>query len=201
MIAASPMPAEYPVAMHFVASILTRYGVEKFKRLRAEVPEDAGLEAFASAFASVYGVSLDEALSEMDAPMQGKLPPYDGCSEDAETIPWIEDGYTEAELHGQCGDPSFVGGGFVAGRPGFAKSFALDVPEAGLYRARVTGPGDMPPEIQLLGCTASNGGHGGGEGEAVLLPGRYSLGVGYPQGPEPKGEAHFSIEFDSPLPP
>lgn len=206
MLGKSAQPSDYRLAMHFVGSLLAHHGVEKYKRLRVEIPEDGRLEEFASAFASVYGMTLDSALAEMSGtPVTGTWVP-EGCLDGVEQVSWTSAGIVETTLRGQCGDSHFVGAGFVDARPGFGKVFAIDVPAEGGYQLTITSPGGSAAGVQVQGCpelksqgsiSASNGPGTLG----ILYPGRHEVAVGFPQAPEPRGEVQFKLELIAPLPP
>ncbi|MCY1069732.1 hypothetical protein OV090_33635 [Nannocystis sp. RBIL2] len=202
MLTESPKPSDYPVAMHFVGSLWVRWGAEKFMQLRREMPADATLDQFASVFASVYDVPLDAALSQMTVPLSGQLIPL-GCGDGVEQIFWDGDKSTEAYLRGECGDPGFVGGGFVGDFMGFGKTFTIDLPQAGYYRIAVTAPEGAPPSFSMDGCpdidAVSIASALDGRWEGILYAGRHALSVAFPQAPEPKGEAHLKMEWLGPL--
>ncbi|MDC0667189.1 hypothetical protein [Nannocystis radixulma] len=202
MLAESPEPSDYRVAMHFVGSLMDRWGAEKFRRLRRDMPADATPDEFASLFTSIYGMTLDAALSQMTTPVWGKLIRL-GCGDGIEQIPWAGDKSTEADLRGECGDPGFVGGGFVGDHMGFGKTFTIDLPEAGYYQIVVTAPDGALPSLSLEGCpdvgAASIASVSEGRWEGVLHAGRHAVSVGFPQGPEPRGEAHLVMEWIGPL--
>jgi hypothetical protein len=65
MLEESPVPSDYRLAMHFVGSVFALHGAEKYKELRAKVPQNAGQDEFAAAFEAVYGRPFDDALEQM----------------------------------------------------------------------------------------------------------------------------------------
>lgn len=203
MVAANPQPSDYALAMHFVGSLIERYGVETYKELRAAMPVEAGLEEFASTFELVYGVSLDAGLLEMSADAIHGLDTEQGCAEgDGRVIPWAGPRLLETAVESECGDGWFVAGG---GR-GFGTSFVIEVPEAGFYELTLGSTTGSPQGYVglLAACPydTSQGfvsSHDGGTGYGRLYPGRHVLTIGFPPGPEARGEATIKLEFEAPL--
>lgn len=193
MVARSPKPDDYRLAMHFVGSLLLSHGVEKYKELRKALPADGDLAALEAAFEAVYGETLSAALVTMNVPIQGVLIPT-GCA-DGELLAWTAPGLLETTLHGECGDGSFIGPGFTDGRTGFAKPFAVEILDAGYYSVTVSGldPLAEQPSYALIPCPDVESGLYSGAGG--LYPGRYYLAVGFPAGPAARGDAKFKLEF------
>lgn len=204
MIAEDPMPNDYRLAMHFVGSIIEKYGVDSYKALRKSMPSDGGTDELAVAFDAVYHKSMDVALAEMTTPIRGVLP-YDGCvGDDAERIEWTEPRLINRIIDGECGDPWFVGAGFSENRAGFAKVFVIEVTEGAWYEFSLKSPsGAVPhPEAVLHSCDETDDGSvsvDGLAGSGILYPGRHSVTVGFPQGPEARGEALLRLEYFAPL--
>lgn len=203
MVARSPLPNDYDLAMQFVGSLLQSHGVEPYKRFRAALPRDAGLKKFAAVFATVYGMDLDTALAAMSVtPVRGVRLPL-GCHErdGLEHISWTNDDVAEATLRAACGDVSFIGSGFDGAYPGFSKSYTMDLPDAGHYRVALVGPGGEELGFSLRGCPDNEGFTGYSAGPAgtiaydVWRPGRHVLSVGFPEAADLKGEAQLRVEF------
>lgn len=192
-------PIDYERSMHFVGSILERDGVEKFKELRARVPLDAGYEEFAAAYLEVYGQDLDEALAEMTTPIHSWFEEPDPCA--GEPIPWGEGMDLEVKLRGRCGDGFFFGGGLVDDKPGFYKSYTIDVPVAGWYTMWVSGTATTSYQItgNLRNCPGTeHGGLSSFNGAGLLQPGRYRLDVGFPHAATPAGELDLKLRYVEP---
>lgn len=195
---ASDDPVDYAVAMHFVASIIDRFGVEKYKTLRRTLPADATAERFSSDFQSIFGIPLDAALSDMTEPIQG-LQPREGCGDDApDTIPWTTPERIETTLHRKCGDRYFIGGGFADGRPGFGAYLTVDIPQAGTYELTVTDPNKtLEVSGSLDGCLGNPGivSIRGLTGSKELAAGRYVLSLLFPVSTVPEGTASIRLEL------
>ncbi len=199
MVARAPQPDDYRLAMHFVGSILRDHGVDRYKSLRKELAADGDLEAFETTFEAVYGETLSAALIAMsEVAIQGKI--QDTCvTGGQEELNWTSPGLLETTLRGECGDPTFIGPGFADSRDGFVKSYIVEITEAGFYDLTVTGPGlpSEQPSYSMRPCPGVETGvesAGGG-----LYPGRYELGVGFPAGPEARGEAAMRLELVVPF--
>lgn len=190
----------YPVAMHFVGSLIELYGVEKYKKLRAGFSEAVD---FAQFFETIYGLRLDDALSEMSArSIRGKKK-RDGCmDDDVELVEWNSQGHIEALLEGECGDGWFVSGGGVDGRLAFNKEFGIEIFDSGFYEIELDGPEGtkIHPEGSLVPCDAGNGlsALGGFAGYGKLQSGKYVLSVGFPQSEALRGEARLRLTFFGP---
>ncbi len=197
MVARAPMPDDYRLAMHFVGSLLQSHGVEKYKALRAALPTEGDLAALGSAFAAVYGEALDVALERMsEAAVQGRGPTI--CNGEAVELSWTGPGVIETTLRGECGDPTFVGGGFSSTRPGFGMAFEFEVTDPGYYAVRLTSADGIESQDYALNpCPGVETGPEDGAGG--LFPGRYELSVGFPAAPEPRGELNLKLELVSPF--
>lgn len=207
MLDASPKPSEYRVAMHFVGSLIERYGVEKYRALRERMPEDAGLEEFAEVFAEEIGVSLDDALTAMDGASVYAVDEVEGCDEDAPVLAWTEPGVIDATIEAVCGDPWFYGGGFSIGDAGFYGHHVVEVAEAGMYELTVggVGAGPVPLRAGVVGCSFDVQGTGvlsidGHAGTGSLGVGRHTLGIAFPQRDEARGEATVLLTYLGPVP-
>lgn len=205
MVTDNPQPSDYRLAMHFVGSLIGRYGVEKYKAMRSAMPSDGGLDELASAFESVYGQTLDQALAEMSDKAIHGLDPVSGCVEgEGQVILWTAPGLIETTVRGECGDGWFVSGG----GQGFGTRFVIDVPEAGIYELTVGSPdGGSSAQFagQLMACPRDTpqgfvDSYDGATGFGLLHPGRHVLSIGFPHGPEPRGSATLRLEFDAPPP-
>lgn len=198
MVARSPMPDDYRLAMHFVGSLLRNHGLGKYKALREALPAEGDLAALESAFLSVYGESLEVALETMSGEAIQGLLKSTRCNGEAEELSWTSPGVLETTLRGECGDPTFVGPGFSSSRPGFFKVFEFEVTEVGYYRLTLTGTdGVGSTDYSLIPCPGVETGLYASAGG--LYPGRYELGVGYPAGPEARGELNLKLEFVAPF--
>lgn len=204
MLAESPIPSDYGLAMHFVGSVFARHGVERFLELREAMPEDARPEEFAGVFASVYGQSLDDALDEMSGEQVYAIDDFAGC-DDAPELAWSADGLLDAELTGACGDRWFFGPGFVEGRMGFLGFYVIEVAEAGDYELTVGPAADgLQPfrgvltacSFDLLGSQALS--LAGRTGRGTLQPGRHTLGIAFPPQSEARGRARVRLEYVGP---
>lgn len=189
--------ADYGLAMQLVGGLILRDGVEKFKEFRAQVPGDADSTEFAEAYRAVYGEDLDTALVEIGAmKVEGLLPPYIGCGDDAEIVPWTAPGLIDVTLHGECGDVGFYGGG-----AGFIKEFAIEVVEPDFYEMKVNGPGTAEGQLiaTIDSCNRDPLSSVGSFGP--LKAGRHALRVFFPQTPELRGEISLRLERYNPSPP
>jgi hypothetical protein len=203
MVAKIPIPNSYRWAMHFVGSIFARHGAEKYRALRAEMPKNAGLETFAEAFEAVYGQSLDDALVEMNGESVYGIDKFPACDDgEVRELPWTGEGLIDAMIESSCGDPWFFGGGFVDGQAGFYGYYVIEVPEAGYYDLTVGGG----PLLGLMtGCSfamleSAVGSFSGQTGRRLLQPGRHTLAIAFPPGPEARGEATVRLEYVAPPP-
>jgi len=200
MVMRSPQPDDYRLAMHFVGSILLSHGVDKYKALRKALPADGDLGALEVAFEAVYGETLSAALISMsDAPILGVQRSSACVAGEGEELTWTSPGLIETTLRGECGDGTFIGPGFVDSRAGFRKGFAVEIAEAGYYEMTIVGPepASEQPSFSFSPCPGVQTGIFDGAGG--LYPGRYELGVGFPAGPEARGEATFRLEFIAPF--
>lgn len=206
MLAASPVPGDYALAMHFVGSLLERDGPETYKELRAALPPSAGVDAFAAAFEAVYGESLDSALAAMSGARVDAVDRFAGCDE-APALAWTDAGTIDATIASACGDPWFFGAGFVEARVGFFGYYVVDVPEAGEY-ALTVGPaagapaplrGSLGPcSFDLLGSAVLS--LGGQTAKAQLQRGRHTLLIAFPPRSEARGDATVQLERVGPPP-
>lgn len=191
------IPDQYSLAMHYVGSVLSWHGIENFKTLMQRLPRDGGFEALAKAHKDVYGESLDEALARMNAAVVGRVPTT--C--DGEPIPWEGGDDLEVTLKGVCGDGRLFGPGFVAGYPAFYKEYMIEVPANGVYGMRVSNVGDTGalasagirncPGVEEGLISALNGSSGVGR----VYQGPHRLGIGFPHGPEAKGEVVVTLTY------
>ncbi|WAS93794.1 hypothetical protein [Nannocystis punicea] len=203
---------DYERAMHFVGSIFTRYGAEKYRELRATVPGDAGPEEFAAAFESIYGLPLDDALAEMTEGVQAVEQP-DGCAEgEASELLWDRDGLIDTTLELTCGDPSlYFFGTYDDTRPDghqMHARFVVQIAEPGYYDLTVRGTADQPGSVHgsLRRCAPglSTGGVGsldGRIGHGLLNAGKYALQLSFPGAPEARAAAMVRVEYMGPPPP
>lgn len=203
MLAKSAEPANYSLAMFFVGSIFARHGATKYRELHARMPASATLERFAEVFEAVYGQSLDDALREMSGGTVEGLLPFPGCAEgEAREIPWTSEGLLDAVIEGSCGDPWFAGGGFSDGKAGFRGYYIIEVPKPGYYDLTVTGG----PLVGIVaGCSfallqSAVGSKNGQTGRNLLEPGRHTLAIAFPPGPEARGEAKVRLAYVGPPP-
>jgi hypothetical protein len=202
----APDPSAYRLALQFVGWIFEHHGADKYRALRAKMPKDAKLEEFATVFAAEFGQSLDDALEAMTGEVIYGRDLFEGCAEgEVREIEWTREGLIETAIEGECGDPWFYGTGFVAGQQGFLGVYAVEVPEAGRYALTVgaVGDGTMPLRGLLGPCSfemfgSGVGSFGGQRGEGVLQAGRHALWIGFPQGPEARGEATVKLEYLGP---
>lgn len=208
MLAESPQPNDYRLAMHFVGSIFIRHGAAKYRALRARMPADARLEEFAGVFAAEFGQSLDDALVEMSRERVNGVDLFSGCGDgEAHELTWTDEGALDASIESSCGDPWFYGGGFSEGLAGFYGRYIVEVPEAGYYELTVGGVGDGPAPLRglLTGCSFdtldSQAASLNGQTDRWLLkPGRHSLAVAFPQRSEARGDARVRLEYVAPPP-
>lgn len=199
MVDRSPMPDDYRLAMHFVGSLLRSSGVDKYKALREALPTEGDLAALESAFMSVYGEPLEVALEAMSGEAIQGILKSTRCNGEAEELSWTSLGLLEAPLRGECGDPTFVGPGFSPASPGFFKVFEFEVTLPGYHNVTLTGADGLETQHYSLGpCPGVETGVNAFVGGA-LYPGRYELVVGYPAGPEARGELNLKLEFVAPF--
>ncbi len=208
MVARGPQSVDYRLALHFVGSLFSRHGAEKYRELRVKMPGNAGLEQFAAAFEIVYGQALDDALDEMGDDVRAVDQPA-GCVEgEGREISWTSAESIETTIESSCGDGAFFGGGFADGRPGFGALFVIEVPKAGYYDLTIRGVGGESGQFQGSLTTCSLGMPGGSvasaagaTGRGLLYPGKHTLLIGFPSGPEARGEATLRLEYIEPPPP
>jgi hypothetical protein len=206
MLAASPMPGDYRLAMHFVGSIFARHGVEKFRALYMKMPTDAGLDEFAAVFEAVYGQTLDAALIEMSGVPLRAIDTFVGCDDgEAPALAWADDALLDVTIESACGDPLFYGGGFTDGQAGFYGRYLVEVPRAGYYDLKVDAApgGPMPLRGLLTGCSfemiaSAAISRRGASDRALLQPGRHSLIVAFPPASEARGTATVQLTFFAP---
>ena len=206
MLAASPTPSDYKLAMHFVGSIFARHGAEKYRALHTRMPVKARPEEFAAVFEAVYGQSLDAALAEMSEERVYAIDLFAGCGDgEAPELVWSSDTLLEATIDGACGDPWFFGGGFVDGRAGFFGLYTVEVPQAGDYELTVgaVAGGPAPLSGLLTACSfekleSAAASLRGQTGRARLQPGRHTLAIAFPAGPEARGEATVRLAHVGP---
>lgn len=202
----SPTPNDYKLAMHFVGSIFARHGAAKYRALHMKMPAKAGLEEFAAIFEAVYGHSLDSALADMSEEKLYANDLFPGCGDgEAPELIWLNDALLEMKVEGVCGDPWFFGAGFVEGRPGFLGLYIVEVPQAGYYELTV-GPvvgGPAPLTGLLTACSFENlesaaASLRGQTDRSLLMTGRHTLAIGFPPGPEARGEATVRLAYVAP---
>ena len=192
---------DYPLAMHFVGSLLERDGSEKYQAFRALVPTDGKFADFAVAYDQVYGEDLSAALAAMSGPIRGQGP-------------WLCDGSIGARiaidgsrtllLAGECGDGDFFNPGSAEGELGASKVFMLDVTVSGYYEMTLRGAGapSMPYSLQITSCPGTNLEDTSASSEQVMTAalwegGSYRLQVWYPGGSE--GAATLELKFGGPF--
>ena len=208
MLAKSPNPSDYGLAMHFVGSIFARHGAEKYRELRARMPKTAGLQEFAEVFEAEYGQRLDDALIEMSNQKVYSIDMFFGCGEgEANELTWTSKGLIDTMIESSCGDPWFYGGGFTDGQAGFYGLYAVDVLEAGYYDLTVTGIADGPVPLRafVTGCSfalleSAVASFDGQTGRRILQAGRHTVVIAFPERSEAKGDAAFRLEYISPPP-
>lgn len=208
MIAEGPRPSDYRLAMHFVGSIFVRHGAAGYRALRAKMPAKVGVEKFAEVFEMEYGQSLDDALVEMSGQQVYAIDLFDGCGDgEARELDWTAEGLIETTLEGSCGDPWFVGTGFVDGREGFYGLYVVEVPEGGYYELTVGGVAGDSALVRafLSACSfamieSQVPSFGGATGKGLLQPGRHMLQITFPPGPQARGEATIRLELVAPPP-
>ncbi len=195
MVNRAPQPDDYRLAMQFVGSLLVRDGVAKYRLLRDELATDGDLEALRQAYSVVYGRSLDDDLVTMSAvPIRSVFSPPGCAAGEAEELEWTEPGLLETRVRGECGDPLFVAPGLGGPSPGFSKTFAIQVDQAGFYESEITGvTGTDGYHFSISACPAADGSVQ--DAGVILYPGRHLIGVGFLPGPEPRGEATLRIEY------
>ncbi len=189
----------YPRAMHFVGALIERHGVEKYYEFRAMLGHHDNFAGFSAAYQQVYSESLSDALNAMKLmSVRGRFQPW-GCDEAAQSLPWTTDELLDADVSGKCGDGVFHGGGFVAGYPGFSKTFTLDVAKDGVYALSVTGQTDSDPSVQITHCpTVEFGSITSSQTVArqgILWAGRHYVKVDYPPANEARGDVRIKLEF------
>lgn len=201
--------SSYRTAMHFVGSIIERYGMERYGVLRRGVPPGANFAEFAAVFGSVYGRDLEAALTEMSSvPVQGRRSVLPGCEAGPPPLPWTSFGEMEAEIGATCGDGWFFGGGFVENAPAFFKDFVIDIEREGGYEFTVSDPHGAAQEVPratLEPCPGVEGSTGvsslGQESFGILAPGRHVLRVFYPPMSEAKRDLRLSLIWVGSPPP
>jgi hypothetical protein len=197
MLDRGPIPDSYPLASHYVASVIDRHGIEEFKTLMQRLPHDANFDGLTEVHADVYGEDLDDALTAMDVPIPGRLQPR--C--DGEPVAWEGGDDLQVTLQGTCGDGRLYGSGFVAGYPAFYKEYVLEVPTSGVYTMTVTNAEDVtaPSSGSMTSCPGVEpgiiGSMNGEPSPGLLQKGLHSLTIGFPQGPEARGEVSVSLRF------
>jgi len=205
MLAKSSVPGDYALAMHFVGSIFSLHGVEKFKNLRSKVPSNAGLNEFATVFETVYGQSLDEALEQMSAAQVSGLDQFPGCDE-APELSWTGEQLLETAIDSSCSDPWFFGAGMIEGRIGFFGYYAVEVTQTGQYELTVTAAPGAPAPLRgiLMACSFDLLGSqalslNGKTGSGPLQVGKHTLLIAFPPQSEPRGQATVRLEYVGPL--
>jgi len=203
MVAASPKPSKYNLAMHFVGSIFERHGATKYRILRAKMPENADLPAFSRVFEAVYEQSLDEALKQMNGTRVYGVDQFPACGDgEALEIPWTSDGLIDTVIVSACGDPWFYGGGVVTGQAGFYGSYTIEILEDGYYDLTVSGGSLLG---LVTGCSFATvqsavGSFGGKTGQGLLQSGRHTLTIAFPAQKVARGEASVRVEYVGPSP-
>lgn len=197
---------DYALSMHFVGSVIAHHGIDTYLQLRAAVPRDADVEAFAAAYEEVIGIDLATGLMTYGgAEVTGVARGPRGCDPDdrVEEIPWTSPGALATVLRGMCGDQAF----YSVGREGegLAKVFALEVESRGFYDLSLGQEGaflkfviDGCPGVPLSGVSLVEG----QSGHLIALEaGRYTVSVTYPHSADITGEVSMSLTYSSPLPP
>lgn len=193
---------DYPIAMHFVGSLLERDGREKYQAFRALVRTDGKFGDFVAAYEQVYGEDLSAALAAMSGPLKGQGPWLcDGSIGPRITI----DGSKTLLLAGECGDGEFFNPGTAEGELGASKVFMLDVAVSGYYEMTLRGSGapSMPYPLRITSCPGTppeNTSASTEQNNAAALweGGSYRLQVWYPGGRE--GAAMLELKYGGPLP-
>lgn len=191
------VPDRYLVAMQYVGSVLTWYGVENFKDLMELLPRDAGFETLAQVHKNIYGEDLNESLAKMDVPIVGRLP----LTCEGEPLFWSESNDLEITVQGVCGDGRMYGPGFVAEQPAFYKEYVLDVPASGVYGMSVRSVSEpsAPASASMWNCPGVEAGSVGAlteyPGAGRMYQGPHRLVIGFPQVPEAKGEVLITLRF------
>ena len=189
----------YRRSQQFVAFLIEKGGVEKYYEYRSLVGM-GGYPEFSSAFRAVYGEDFDEALKTIELnPPEGRWLPW-GCRADSEVLGWKQPGVLDADLHGECGDGQFYGGGFAEGQPGFSKVYTLDVPVAGVYELSVQGPaGTGEYRAEIVSCPKTKYGFIITSSEqpysGILWQGRHQVRIDFPPAAASQGDAKLKLEF------
>lgn len=193
---------DYPVAMHFVGSLLERDSREKYQAFRALVPLAGKFADFAAAYDQVYGEDLSEALAAMSGPIKGQgLWLCDGSIGARIMI----DGSKTLLLAGECGDGDFFNPGVQEGELGASKVFMLDVSVTGYYEMTLSGAGapSMPYSLLITSCSGTPQENTSASSEQVNAAalwegGSYRLQVWYPGGLL-EGTATLELKYGGPF--
>ncbi|WAS92769.1 hypothetical protein [Nannocystis punicea] len=199
---------DYTLSMHFVGATIERHGASAFTEFYRSLSADVTFEEFESTYQAVFAEDLSERLLDMSLhPVLGQFVPW-ACrtGSGAETLDWSAATELQATIHGECGDPHFVGPGHDSPYD-LTKDYVIEVESAGGYRLEVT---EIDAAKGLLAATLESCPgvpygrlvvENGYSFEGTLSPGRHVLTVYFPPTTELEGDADVALKLLYPVPP